>query len=249
MLYTESTPVVFSPDEKMETAFGRLLTKCLREFNRPPPYGPSLGEVKVLCKCYCESHHHEKCDFTTATSMDDLFSKITGYFNFLNLELLKYLAISTDNETLKSSIRNYDDTFCNVEIKNELSMDLYEVKAIRSGSQAIECETMFIKLIWKGITYGQVKQIEVKISNKIIYIQPNSLIIKWYKNGSVYLGWLIPSCLVDVAYHSACTNTAVLRQLGIKYIIIGNYKIQPPVSIKGNSNYYSNIFSVDVLFI
>ena len=109
------------------------------------------------------------------------------------------------------------------------------MKAIRSGPQAKnQYEMMFIKLIRKGITYSQVKQIKVNISSKVILIQPNSLITKWYRKGSVYLGWLIPSCLVDTAYHSACTNTTVFGLLGIKYLIIGNYKIQPPVSTKGN---------------
>ena len=231
--YVESAPIEFSTDQKMETAFAKLLKQFVREFSRPPPYGPSLGEVKVLCINYCESHHHETCDFTTSvSSMDDLFSKLANplYCNFLNLGLLEYLAESVDNECLKTSIRNYNDTFCNVEIKNELhNMVDYKVKAIRSRFRTRKYEMMFIKLIKKGITYGQVKQIKVKISHKVIFISPNSLIVRWFRKGCICLGWLIPSCLVDVAYHSACTNTAVFAQLEIKYLIIGNYKIEPPV--------------------
>ena len=222
----------------MENAFERLLTKFMREFNRPPPYGPqNLGEVKMLCEIYCESHHHEKCDFTMASSIDDLFSKLVSHYcDFLNLELLEYLATSIDNKCLKTSVRNYNDTFCHVETENELCSTVeYTVKAIKSGLQAKnQYKLMLIKLIWKGITYGQVKQIKVEISNKVIHIQPNSLITKWYSKSSVCLGWLIPSCLVDAAYHSACINTALFKQLGIKYLIIDSYKIQPPVSTKGN---------------
>ena len=228
LLSAESTPVEFSANQKMESAFGRLIRKFISELN-----GQNLDEMKALCINYCDTHHHEKCDISSVSSMNNLFSKIAEaqYCNFLNLGLLGYLAECTENECLKTSVKNYDNTFKNVQIKKELkSVGIgYKVKAIRSGSQAKIYAVMFIKLIRKGITYGQVKQIEVKICSGIIYIQPNSLIKKWYKKGSVYLGWLIPSCLVDAAYHSACTNTAVFGQLGIKYLIIGNYKIKPPL--------------------
>ena len=230
--YVESAPVTFSTDQKMKNAFAQLLKKFVTEFSRPPPYGPNLSTIKVWCINYCESYHHEQSDFTSVSSMDDLLSKLANpvYCNFLNLGLLEYLAENVGNECLKTSIRNYDDTFCNVKIKNELdSMVGYKVKAFRSRFRAKQYEVMFMKLIRKGITYGQVKQIKVEISHRIIHVLPNSLIIKWYKRGCVCLGWLIPSCLVNVAYHSACTNTAVFTQLGIKYLIIGNYKIKPPV--------------------
>ena len=227
--FLESTPVEFSANQRMESAFGRLIKKFISELN-----GQSLAEMKALCINYCDTHHHEKCDFVSSvSSMNDLFSKIAEpqYCNFLNLGLLEYLAECTDNECLKTSVKNYDNTFKNVQIKKELkSIGIgYKVKAIKSGSQAKIYEVMFIKLIRKGITYGQVKQIEVKICSGIIHIHPNSLIKKWYRKGSVYLGWLIPSCLADAAYHSACTNTAVFGQLGMKYLIIGNYIIKPPL--------------------
>ena len=215
----------------MKNAFAQLLNIFVREFSRPPPYGPNLNEVKVCCINYCESNH-EYSDFSSVSSMDDLLSKLANpmFCNFLNVGLLEYLAESVGNECLKTSIRNYDDTFCNVEIKNELdSMPGYEVKAFRSGFRARKYEVMFTKLIRKGITYGQVKQIKVEISHRIIHVSPNSLIIKWCGTGCICLVWSIPSCLVDAAYHSACTNTAVFTQLGINYLIIGNYIITPPV--------------------
>ena len=232
--YVESTPVEFSASEKMKNAFGQLFRKFISELNRPPPCGQSLTEMKALCINYCDIHHHEKCDLdSSVSSMNDLFLKIAEpwYCNFLNLGLLKYLAACTENECLKTSVKNYNNTFKNVQIKKELeSIGIgYKVKAIGSGFRVKKYEVMFIKLIRKGITYGQVKKIEVKICSGIIHIHPNSLIKKWYRKGSVYLGWLIPSCLVDAAYHSACTNTTVFGQLGIKYLIIGSYKIKPPL--------------------
>ena len=231
--FVGSSPVKFSSDEKMEKAYGKLIRQFVKEFSLPPPYGPSLSEVKVLCINYCEFHHHEKTDFATSlTSMDDLFSCLlanTLYCNFLNLGLLEYLAESINNECLKVSIRNYNDTFCNVKIITELdNMAGCRVQVIRSGLWTRQYKIMFMKLIKEGITYGRIRQIKLKIALGVILVPQNSLIIKWYKKGCVCLGWLIPSCLVDSAYHFACTNTALLAQLGIKYLIIGNYKIQPP---------------------
>ena len=234
--FVESTPVKFTVNEKMESAFGRLIKKFISELNRPPPYDQNLVEMKALCINYCDTHHHECSDFrSSVTSMNDFFSKIAEpkYCNFLNLSLLKHLADCTENECLKTSVKNYDITFNDVQIKKELKSTGigYKVKAIRAGFRSRQYERMFIKLIRKGVTYGQVKQIEIKICSGVIHIHPNSLIIKWYKEGSVCLGWLIPSCLVDAAYHSACTNTKVFGQLGIKYLIIGNYKIKPPLPV------------------
>ena len=185
----------FSVTEKMHNAFSRLMVKFTVESNRPPPYGQNLAVMKVLCNNYCDTHYHENPDFiSSVSSMDDFFSKIIEpqYCNFLNLGLLEYLAESADNECLKTSVKNYDNTFWNVQIKKELkSVGIgYKVKAIRSGSRAKEYEIMFIKLIKKGITYGRVKQIKVQIRSGIICIQPNSLILKWYREGSVCLGEL-----------------------------------------------------------
>ena len=229
--HAEFAPVTFSVKQKMKNAFAQLLRKFVIEFSRPPPYGPNVSEVKVLCINYCESHHHGHCDFTSVSSMDDLLSMLAKpvYCNFLNVGLLEYLAENVGNECLKASIRNYDDTFCKVEVKDEVDIIGYKVKAVRSGNKAKQYETTFIKMIKNRITYGQVKQFKVEISHKIIHVSPNSLLSNWCEKGCVCLGWLIPSCLVDAAYHSACTNTAVFTQLGIKYFIIGNYKIKPPV--------------------
>ena len=181
--------------EKMVNAFGRLIVKFIVELNRPPPYGQNLAEMNVLCINYCVTHYLEKCDFiSSVSSMDDLLSKIVKpqYCNFLNLGLLEYLAKCTDNECLKTSVKNYDNTFWNVQIKKELkSVGIgYKVKVIRSGSRARIYEVMFSILIKKGITYGKVKPLEVQICNGIILIRPNSLIVKWYRKGSVCLGEL-----------------------------------------------------------
>ena len=211
----------------MEKAFQVLLRKFIHELTRPPPYGLSFDALRGSCINYCESHHHGT-DFTdSVSSMSDLISKLSSpkYCNFLNIGLLRCLA--TDNECLNTSISNYDNTFKHVKIKNEIkSMD---IKVTKAGPRAMQYKRMVVKLIRIGITYGQIKTITVEIAKNVVCIQPHSLIKKWCRRGCVCLGWLIPSCLVDAAYHSACTNTAVFVQLGIKYVVIGNYKIKPPI--------------------
>ena len=218
----------FSVDQGMEKAFQVLLRKFIDELTRPPPYGLSFDALRGSCINYCESHHHGT-DFTdSVSSMSDLISKLSNpkYCNFLNIGLLRCLA--TDNECLNTLISNYDNTFKHVKIKNEIrSMD---IKVTKGGFfRGIRYKKMFVKLIRIGITYGQIKTITVEIAKNVVCIQPHSLIKQSYRRGCVCLGWLIPSCLVDAAYHSACTNTAVFAQLGIKYVVIGNYKIKPRI--------------------
>ena len=226
-LFLESTPVEFSADQGIKEAYYLLLQKFIEELQKPPPCGLTFNEFRGVCIHYTVSHHHET-DFTEPmSSFDDLISKLSDpkYCNFLNVGLLRCLAAK--NKCLKASIENYSNTFGHVKIKNEIR-DM-EIKVSKAGIRGMQYKQMFIKLIRAGITYGQLENITMEISKNILCIQPHSLIKKLYRKGCVCLGWLIPSCLVDFAYHSTCTNTVLFAQLGIKYIIIGNYKVKPPI--------------------
>ena len=225
----------------MEEAFHLLLQNFIDELQRPPPYGVSFEGLRGSCINYCVSHHH--ADFTdSVSSMSDLIKKLSNpkYCNFLNLRRITKMC---------SAILNYDNAFSHVKIKNEIKH--MDIKVTKAGFRRIQYKKMFVKLIRTGITYGQVKNVTVEISHNVVCIQPHSFIKKSYRRGCVCLGWLIPSCLVDAAYHSACTNTAVFAQLGIKYIIIGNYKIKPPIpAFKGMlcNNNDSHTFRLCILY-
>ena len=244
----ESVPIKFSADQGMEEAFHLLLQKFIDELQRPPPYGVSFEGLRGSCINYCVSHHH--ADFIdSVSSMSDLIKKLSNpkYCNFLNLGLLR--CVAAKNECLITSILNYDNAFSHVKIKNEIKY--MDIKVTKAGLRRKQYEKMFVKLIRTGITYGQVKNVTVEISRNVVCVQSHSFIKTLYRRGCVCLGWLIPSCLVDAAYHSACTNTAVFAQLGIKYIIIGNYKIKPPIpAFKGMlcNNNDSHTFRLCILY-
>ena len=221
----------------MDVAFTRLLGKFLDVFQRPHPLGPSLAKVKLWCTKYCVQFHHEKSNFEYVTSMESLFLRIAKlkYCNFLNLGLLEHLSRVSNDVCLKASVKNYNDTFYHAKVRDQISTASgFKVKVIRkkfpSKKSPYSYVFMFTKLINRGMTYGQIKKFRIAFCQRIIYIHPNSTILHMYRKGCVYLGWKIPMCLVEAAYHAACTNTALFAELGIKYVIIGQYKIEPPTT-------------------
>ena len=182
----------------------------------------------MWCNDYCKIYHHEEYDFDVS-SMDNLFSRLSNltYCNCLNVGLLERLADVSKNECLQESISNYNDTFNDVKVKETIKITKYRVMNFKFHKQ--KYDTIFAKLIKKGMTYGELKKFTVALSHRILYVQSNSIIRKEYKRGCVCIGLLIPSCLTGAALHAACSNTAVFIHLGIKYIIIGKYKIESSV--------------------
>ena len=231
-----SPPVTFNVSQSMDIAFNRLLGKFLDVFQRPHPLGPSLAKVKLWCTKYCVQYHHEKSNFDYVTSMESLFLRIAElkYCNFLNLGLLEHLSRVSNVTCLKDSVKNYNDTFYHTKVKDQVSTASgCTVRVIRKESRfksPYSYARMFTKLIKRGMTYGQIKKFGIAFCQRIIYIHPSSTILYMYRRGCVCLGWKIPMCLVEAAYHAACTNTALFAQLGIKYVIIGQYKIEPPTT-------------------
>ena len=224
-----SCPVNFSVDQSIEVAFGQLMAKFLEDFQRPYPHGPSLAVVRMWCNSYCKIHHHEEYNFDVS-SMDDLFSRLANlsYCNFLNVGLLEYLANVSKSDCLQESVGNYNDTFSSVKVKETIKITNFKV--MKSDFHKQKYDTVFAKLIKEGMTYGELRKFTVALSHKVLCVQCNSLIRKSYKTGCVCVGFLIPSCLTSIAFHAACVNTEIFMQLGIKYLIIGKYKIEPPVT-------------------
>ena len=210
----------------MVTAYNLLLAKFLEEFMRLLPHDQSFAMAKIWCVNYCNMYHHEEFDFDVK-SMEDLFIRLASltYCNFLNIGLLEHLAAVSKNECLQISVDNYNRTFNNVKVKE--AMNRINVKVLEGTDHKRKYDTVFVKLINKGITYGRLKQFTVALSHRVLYVQVNSMIKKSFKRGYVIIGFLIPSCLSGFAYHAACSNTAAFAQLRMKYLKIRNYKIQP----------------------
>ena len=217
----------------MESAFAQLLAKFLKEFQKPQPYGQTVSEVRMWCVNYCQCYSHEESDFFSVTSMDELFVKLAGleHCNFLNLGLLEWLANASNNTCLKESLNNYDDTFCDVRIE-KLMTRIRRYKVVKDKFRKKKYDVALTKLIKEGMTYRELKQFTVTLSNRILYVQPHSIIRKYYKLGCLCIIWLIPLCLSDAAYYAASINAEIFLQLGIQYIIIGDRMIKPSESYR-----------------
>ena len=229
----------------MDKAFRMLLDKFLDEFQQHYPCGPRFDKVKLWCITYCACYELDE-DFSDVSSPGELFFKIGAlkYFNFLTLGLLGDLANYFGSDCLKISIKNYNQTFSNIKLRDQVSTASGRtVEAIRKGfrfkpyrpyartfTKSRSHARMFTKLRGRRMTYSQAKNFTATFCPRIICIHPRSTTILHYGENCVYLGWQIPSCLVEAAYHAACTNTMLFAQLGIKYLIIEQYKIEPPTT-------------------
>lgn len=235
---------MLSATQGMGEAFTILLDKFLVEFQQHYPSGPRFDRVKLWCINYCARYELDE-DFSDVFSPSDLFFKIGSqkFCNVLTLGLLQELANHFDIDCLKNAIEDYNETFCNIKLRNQVSaVSSHTVAPIRKGSRfkpyrlyarfpkLRTCAGMFTKSKGIGMTYSQAKNFRAALCYQIICIHPNSTTISQYGENCVYLGWQIPSCLVEAAYHAACTNTMLFAQLGIKYLIIEQYKIEPPTT-------------------
>ena len=220
----------------MEIAFKQLLGKFLTEFQKPQPYGPNLKEVILWCIDYCKFNYHGECDFDVI-SMESLFQKLAKLecCNFLNLGLLKCLAEASQNACLQASLENYDATFCDAKIIEQMP-EMVSYKVMKHESSQKKYKSGLVKLINEGMTYGELKGFTVGLCNRVLYVQVNSIIRKSYKRGCICICWLIPSCLADVAYSAAVINTGVFAKLGIQYIMIGERMVRPLEPHKGGSS-------------
>ena len=237
--YIVSVALEFSVGERMDIAFGKLLEKFLYEFQQRYPHNPKFDTVKLWCIYYCRYNELDEADFNdVSVPVENIFHKIAAlkYCNVLTLGLLEYLADLSNNECLKTSIKNYNRTFYNTDVlKDQVSTT--SVSAVNRIRKRVRFKVrrsytrMFAKVTGRRVmTYSQTKKFSNTFAHRIICIHPRSTMLFCYGEGCVYLGWQIPSCLVEAAYHAACTNTALFAQLGIKYVIIGQYKIEPPTT-------------------
>ena len=229
---TTSTPTEFSATESnMFVAFQKLIGKFLEVFKKASADGVTLAKLILWCSSYCQRYHQEEPDFTDCT-MDTLFTRLVKlpYCTFLNVEFLQYLAEVSENDCLIQSVKNYDNAFCNTVLKTQMHKE-YRVCIIKNQKRAkSKYRRMFTKLINEGMTCGQLKQFTIKFSCNVLEVQYKSLIKQWCKDGCIFICWLIPSCLIDSVFHAVCTNVATFGQLGIKYIIIENVKIESAVN-------------------
>ena len=173
LLIIVSDPLEFKTCQRMEIAFKQLLGKVLTEFQKPQPYGPSLKEIILWCIDYCKFNYHEECDFNVI-SMGSLIQKLAKLecCNFLNLGLLKCLAEASQNACLQTSLENYDATFHDAKIIEQMP-EMVSYKVMKDISHQKKDKVGLVKSKNEGMTYGELKQFTVGLCNRVLYVQVN----------------------------------------------------------------------------
>lgn len=117
--------------------------------------------VVELCKSYCSQHWNDE-NFSSSlfnvSSVLYLFDtlKISPFYNFLNLGLLRFLAASHTFGSLTASVRNYEETFNSVKLQ-----DLQFIREIKvAGANIPKQDHALIVSVLKeqDITIGQLQK-------------------------------------------------------------------------------------------
>jgi len=211
----------------MFIAFDVLTERFLEEFRLLPP--SKLGDVIRWCEQYCRS-----CSMTTsfkASTMDELFQMLRELplHNFLNSGLLKYLAAFSKRKLLIQSVKNYEASFSPVRLNaliEHMADKIQEVQVIKRREIIINSDEMVTKLEKKDLTVGELRGFTVSFHESVLSLRVGINPPQYIKEGCVCIKWIIPSCLVEYAYHSACMNTELFPGMNLVHVIIGRYKVE-----------------------
>ena len=219
-----ATPLEFSEDDEIFIAFLRLTEKFQEEFKGS---SVNVNAVKRWCGAYCSQHGASLS--LNVSSMDELFEIIETklpHHNILNLKFLQMLAKVSKLDCLIKSVENYKIAFSSVKLSKLALSTVGMIKEIQIIKEDKNCTELVTKLKKSDLTFGQLDGLFAEIAEKILYLHTGVVLPQWAENGCVCIKWLIPSFLVEYAYHSACLNTDLFSDLDIISIIIGNYSVK-----------------------
>ena len=207
--------------------FDVLTERFLQDFRMLPP--SKLADVIRWCKQYCRSCSID-ASFQVPT-MDELFEVIRQLplHNFLNTGLLKYLASFSKNKLLKQSVRNYEATFSHKKFNTliqDMGNKIQEVQVMKKSNIIINSSVMITKLKETDLTVGELHGFTVSFHENILSLHVGANPPQYFDEGCVCIYWIIPSCLVEHAYHSACMNTELFAELNLLHLVIGRYKVE-----------------------
>ena len=211
----------------MFIAFDVLTERFLEEFRMLPP--SKLADVIRWCQQYCNLCSI-KASFQVQT-MVELFGVIRQLplHNFLNTGLLKYLASLSNIKLLIQSVRNYETTFSHVKLNNlikHMADKIQELQVMKKDTIIANSCEMITKLKKTDLTVGELDGFTVSLHENILSLRVGINSPQYFEEGCVCIQWIIPSCLVDYAYHSACMNTELFAELNLLHVIIGKYKVE-----------------------
>ena len=203
-----------------------------------------VAEATANIKVYCERYYgpQPRCTLTTT---NDLFTYIKQlpYHNFLNLQILMRLANFSRIEYLSGLIEEYKRTYFGKKL-----FELFVGRSIMQIQVKIPPDTFIINscksntVLKEDITLNDLGDFTVEYTNQILYLFAGIAIPHCILKGSICIEWLIPSCLADYAYHSACLNTELFSQLNIVSITIGKYQIKPVEGSVGSECTYACMY-------
>jgi len=239
-----ATALEFSQSQKMHIAFLKLTNKFLKEFKNSTDI--SVNEVIGWCEYYCGLCG---ASLTLAvSSMDELFQLIQKklpHHNFLNPELLQLLADLSEIDCLVESVRNYETTFSSLKL-SELTLSMgANIKEIQVTKMDKNFSELVTKLQKKDLTVGQLRGLTAELDEKILYLRTGVTPPQWVEEGCVCIKWLIPSCLVDYAYHSACLNVDLFSEMKLIHLTIGRYTVEQKEGYSGSMSHFI-MFSIQV---
>ena len=221
-----ATPLKFSQDDKkMHIEFKRLTFAFLKEFKKLPREEIEIEDIITWCQDYC--HQYGMTVTFDVTSLRDLFQLINKlpYHNCLNTDLLHHLARCSDIEYLIQSVKNYEEAFSVLKLKEltlEMADQIQEIQVIKKNAN---CSELVTKLQEKDLTVGQLRGLTAKLDEKILYLQAGVTAPQWIEEGCICIVWLIPSYLVEHAYKSACLNVQRFSELNLLHIKVGRYQV------------------------
>ena len=207
----------------MFAAFTRLTEKFQKEFEKS---GINVNTAKRWCSAY-----DAKCGISlslTVSSMDELFKIIQTklpYHNILNLNFLNFVAGVSEIKCLSESVENYRKAFSSVKL-SQLPLRMFdEIKLIKKNKKK-SCTKLVTKLKKHDLTFGELDGLFAEIVEKILYLHAGVILPQWAEDGCVCITWLVPSFLVEYAYHSACLNVGLFPGFNLISMEIGNYSVK-----------------------
>ena len=211
--------------DKMHIAFKKLTFTFLKEFKKLRHEEIEIADIIMWCQDYCHQYGMTiKFDVTSLHELFQLFNRLP-YHNCLNTELLHYLAECSNIQYLIQSVKNYEEAFSLLKLKDltlEMGDLIHEIQVLKKD---VNCCELVTKLQEKDLTVGQLHGLTAKLDEKVLYLQAGVTPPQWIEEGCICIVWLIPSFLVEYAYKSACFNVQRFSELNLLYLKVGRYQV------------------------
>ena len=226
--YTGLVPLSVFDGKNIRESFALLEDIFKEQFDQ---HNVDAATVGAEVKGYCEQYFEPCLPSFPVSTTAELFAYIKKlpYHNFLSVEILMRLASFSRIRYLSSLIEEYKKTFFDKKL-----FELFLGRSIRQIQiTSEEDDTYIIKsrrsntVLKEDVTINELKDFTIRYAEQILYLDAGIALPQCVVKGSICIYWLIPSCLADYAYHSACLNIELFSQLKILSITIGKFHIKP----------------------